>query len=120
MGLFYNLSLCSTKISILLLYLRVLTHDYIQKATYVTLAIVVAYNVWAFVMYFVMCTPLAKAWDWTVEGSCREAGFWWAITSLHIITDFMTFLLPIPVIATMSIRRRQKFGLILVFAMGFL
>jgi hypothetical protein len=46
MTLFYNLSLCFTKIVILLLYLRVFTFDYIRKATYVTLGIVILYKVW--------------------------------------------------------------------------
>ncbi|KAK0634237.1 hypothetical protein B0T17DRAFT_297 [Bombardia bombarda] len=120
MGLFYNLSLCFTKISILLLYLRILvTFDYIRKATYITLAIVVIYNLWAFAVYFAMCIPLARAWDHNVKGSCRGATTWWAVASLHIITDFMIFLLPIPVVTTMTIPRRQKAGLLLAFAMGF-
>ncbi|KAK3935172.1 Phosphoglucosamine mutase [Diplogelasinospora grovesii] len=118
MALFYNLSLCFTKISILFLYLRVLTYDYVRKATYVALAIVITYNFWAFCMYLTMCIPIAKMWDRSLDGYCHPVSVWWALTYLHIITDFVIFLIPMPVILTMTIPTRQKVGLSLVFATG--
>ncbi|KAK4149492.1 Phosphoglucosamine mutase [Chaetomidium leptoderma] len=92
----YNLSLCFTKISILLLYLRVLTHNYIRKVTWAAIGIVGVYNAWGVGMYLI----------------------WWALTYLHIITDFMIFVIPIPVVATMTIPMRQKSGLLFVFCLG--
>ncbi|KAK3342011.1 hypothetical protein B0T25DRAFT_357033 [Lasiosphaeria hispida] len=119
MTLFYNLSLFMTKISILIMFLRVLTHDYIRKATYATLGIVVVYNVWAFGMYFTMCVPIQRMWDRSIPGYCHPLDVWWALTYLHIVTDFMIFCLPIPVVATMTIPTRQKASLLLVFCVGF-
>jgi hypothetical protein len=120
MNLFYNLSLSFTKISILLLYLRVLTYDYIRKATYVTLAIVIVYNLWGIVMCITICIPIARMWDPSIPGYCHPFAVWWALVYLHIITDFIIFLLPIPVVITMSIPTRQKAGLLVIFTLGFL
>jgi hypothetical protein len=122
MTLFYNLSLWFTKVSILLLYLRVLkTYDYTRKAIYITLGIVIIYNTWALAMYFTMCIPLAKMWDASItDGYCHPRDVWWALTYIHIITDFMIFTLPIPVILSMTQPVLQKLGLLAVFCIGFL
>jgi hypothetical protein len=116
----YNLSLCLTKVSILLLYLRVLTHEYIRKVSRWTLAFVVVYNVWALGMYLTMCIPLQKMWRPELEGYCHPFEVWWVLTYLHIVTDFMIFLIPIPVVVTMTIPMRQKIGLLFVFTLGLL
>ena len=106
--------------SILLLYLRVLTHDYIRKVTWVTIGIVGTYNAWAMGMYLSMCVPLEKVWEPLMDGYCHPWSVWWALTYLHIITDFMIFVIPIPVVVTMTIPKRQKAGLLIVFTMGLL
>ncbi|KAK3897943.1 Phosphoglucosamine mutase [Staphylotrichum tortipilum] len=116
--LFYNLSLCLTKLSILMLYLRVLTHDYIRKVTWAAIGIVGLYNVWGICMYFSMCIPLAKMWDPSLPGSCHPISVWFALTYLHIATDFILLLIPIPVVVTMTIPLRQKVGLMIVFTTG--
>ena len=116
----YNLSLCFTKISILLLYLRVLTHGYIRKVTWVAMGIVVIYSAWGLGMYLSMCIPLHKMWDPSVSGSCHPLSVWWALTYLHIITDFVIFAIPIPVVVTLMVPVRQKAGLLVVFTLGFL
>ncbi|KAK4245699.1 hypothetical protein C7999DRAFT_16104 [Corynascus novoguineensis] len=114
----YNLSLCFTKLSILLLYLRVLTHEYIRKTTWVVIAIVGIYNAWSVGMYLTMCIPLAKVWIGELEGRCHPDTVWWALTYLHIITDFLIFIIPIPVVMTMTVPLRQKIGLLVVFTFG--
>jgi hypothetical protein len=118
--LFYNLSLWFTKISILLLYLRVLTHDYIRKVTWATIGIVAIYNLWAVCMHLSKCRPFTKAWDRNQEGYCHPVSVWWALTYIHIATDFIIFVIPIPVLATMTIPLRQKAGLLFVFTLGLL
>ncbi|AEO67449.1 uncharacterized protein THITE_2116327 [Thermothielavioides terrestris NRRL 8126] len=114
----YNFSLCCTKISILLLYLRVLTPDYIRKVIWVAFGIVVLYNAWAFAMELTICIPLAKEWDPSLPGYCHPTSVWWALTYIHIATDFMLFVIPIPVVVTMTIPTRRKAGLLFVFTLG--
>ena len=118
--LFYNLSLCFTKLSILMLYLRVLTHDYIRKVTWAAISIVGIYNAWGLCMYFTICIPLPKMWDPSLSGHCHPLSVWWALTYLHIATDFILFFIPIPVVVTMTVPLRQKVGLMIVFTMGLL
>ncbi len=118
--MFYNLSLCFSKLSILLLYLRVLTLDYVRKVTWVAIGIVGTYNIWAMGMYFTMCIPIARMWDASIPGYCHPWSVWWALTYLHISTDFLIFIIPIPVVVTMTIPMRQKVGLLAVFTLGLL
>ena len=119
--LFYNLSLCFTKISILLLYLRLFkTYDYLRIAIWSVLSIVVVYNLWSICMYLTFCIPLQKYWHREIEGYCHPVTVWWALTYLHIISDFMIFVLPIPGIVPMSIPRSQRAGLLCLLCIGFL
>jgi hypothetical protein len=120
MTLGYNLSIWFSKTSILLLYIRAAAHDYTRRATYVALAIVTIYNMWGLGMYATMCIPLAKTWDPSIPGTCHPWSVWWALTYLHIATDFLIFFIPIPVVTTMTIPNYQKAGLLIVFATGFL
>ncbi|KAK4238677.1 hypothetical protein C8A03DRAFT_14885 [Achaetomium macrosporum] len=115
----YNLSLCFTKLSILLLYLRVLTPENARKVTWATIGIVAIYNAWALAMYLTMCIPLHKMWEGpSVPGYCHPDSVWWALTYLHIVTDFMIFVIPVPVVVGMTLPTRQKAGLLVVFTMG--
>jgi len=103
-----------------MLYLRVLTHDYIRKVTWASIGIVGIYNAWGICMYFTMCIPLAKMWDPSLPGSCHPLSVWFALTYLHIATDFLLLFIPIPVVVTMTIPLRQKVGLMVVFTTGLL
>ena len=85
------------------------------------IGIVGTYNVWALGMYLTMCVPIAKMWDVSIQdGYCHPLTVWWALTYLHISSDFLIFIIPIPVVVTMTIPMRQKVGLLIVFTMGLL
>jgi hypothetical protein len=75
-------------------------------------------------MYLTMCVPLWRMWDKRgSDGSdyyCHPHTVWWALTYLHIITDFMLFLIPVPVLWSMTLPCRQKAGLLFVFTVGLL
>lgn len=97
-----------------------MTHEYIRKVTWGVITIVAVYNVWGLGMYLTMCIPIEKMWDPSITGYCHPWSVWWALTYLHIITDFMIFVIPIPVVSTMTIPKRQKAGILLVFSVGLL
>lgn len=119
--LFYQLTLCCCKISILLLYIRVLTYTFARRCAYFLLGVVSLYNVLGFVSTMTLCIPLAKFWDSKIDGHCHTGpeGMW-AFIGLHIGTDLLTFLLPIPVVIRMSTSISNKLMLLFVFALGFL
>ncbi|KAK3997863.1 hypothetical protein QBC44DRAFT_46292 [Cladorrhinum sp. PSN332] len=119
--LFYQLSLACSKVSIILLYIQVLTYNYARRAAYVVLVIVVVYNVAGFVSTMTLCIPIQAVWDPSVTGSChRDPRYMWLMIGFHIGTDFLIFLLPIPVVLRMTVPLGQKVMLLFIFALGLL
>jgi hypothetical protein len=117
--LFYTLSLAFTKTSILILYTRILVHGAWRIANLMVLGIVIACNIWVLIAAFIRCIPLNAAWDPTVKGWCLGLAATRGNSILHIITDFMIFVLPLPALINLNIQVKQKIGLVLVFCLGF-
>jgi len=117
----YQLSLTCSKISILLLYLRVLTYSWARRAAWVLVAVVVIYNTLYFVSTLTLCVPIEALWNPTVRGSCHTGPvYMWTAIGFHIVTDFLMFALPLPVVITMTVARSQRIVLLFIFALGFL
>ncbi|KAM7184490.1 hypothetical protein V8F33_012951 [Rhypophila sp. PSN 637] len=118
--IFYQNSLGCCKISILLLYIRILTYSYARIAAYILLAVVVIYHIFGFISTFTLCIPLAKFWNPALDGHCRlDAREMWALIVLHISTDFLIFLIPLPVVIRMTTSLSNKLMLLGVFLLGF-
>ncbi|CZR57597.1 uncharacterized protein PAC_07486 [Phialocephala subalpina] len=68
-----------------------------------------------------VCVPAAHWWDSAhASGICiPEKPLWFANASLNIVTDVGIILLPMPVISTLVLPRKKKFGLYFIFALGF-
>lgn len=67
------------------------------------------------------CIPIHKAWDTTgtVEGHCINVNaLFFANAGLDIFQDAVIYALPMKMLYTLQIPRRQKFALMLVFAVG--
>ena len=119
--LFYQLSLTCSKISILLLYRRVLTHSWARRAAWVLLAVVVIYNILYLVSTATLCIPIEALWNPAVKGRCHTGPLiMWVAIGLHIVTDFLIFALPVPVVLSMTATQPQRIILLLIFALGFL
>lgn len=118
--LFYQLSLAFTKVSILVLYLRLLTYHYSRWAVYVMLCVVIIYNIWGFVSEITVCIPLSKLWSDPGYGTCHPISFTWAVIGLHIATDFLIFFLPIPVFFNVKMSLKKKITVVAVFTVGFM
>ncbi|KAF4779775.1 hypothetical protein HER10_EVM0006529 [Colletotrichum scovillei] len=122
-NLFYSVSLTLTKISILLLYIRILTYDSIRLLGKILLGVVVLSHAWIIASILTTCVPLHSAWDYDPLNPpvyCHPISVFWGNACLHLATDFLIFLLPLPVIHTMRLPRRQKTGLYIVFCLAFL
>ena len=118
--MFYTMSLAFTKVSILILYMRILVYGWMRIANWVVLGIVMACNIWVFIGTFISCIPLDAAWNPLVPGKCLGLAFSLGNSVMHVITDFLIFALPLPAILGIKLPRRQKIGLLLVFSLGFL
>ncbi|KAH8679713.1 hypothetical protein BGZ60DRAFT_235794 [Tricladium varicosporioides] len=116
----YNISLTFAKISILLLYIRSFNTRKIRIACLVQLAIVATYGLWLLLSSVLSCVPVAAFWDQSVPGHCLpRSPIWFANAGLNIATDILILVLPVPVIHTLFLPKRQKIGLYLIFTLGF-
>jgi len=117
----YNTSLGLIKLSIVLLYLRLFSLVYLRRATYATLVFVTIISLWSIFSSVFFCLPVPSYWDRSIAGVCLPfEPRWVSGAALNIVSDFMIFVLPLPTIGRLRIARRQKIGLFLVFALGFL
>ena len=104
-----------------MLYIRLFQFYWASRAAWVMLAVVIIYNIWGFCSAMVICVPLQAYWDRSIQGDCKPVSYMWAAIGLHVATDFLIFMIPIPVVLTMMApMKRQKPGLVLIFALGFL
>lgn len=121
---FYGLSLYCSQVSIMLLYIRIWNFPWVRRVAYVLLAGVLVYNLLVMIMVLTACIPLHAWWDIPLQLSgtvyCHKKAIWWANTYLHIIFDFLVYLLPMPVILQVRFPTRQKVLLFVLFAFGFL
>lgn len=115
----YKFTINLTKSSILLLYLRIFPNKPFRRAVYVLLVYVVGYATSSIVVTVLQCTPVARAWDRTLPGSCINlTAFWYANACTNVLGDFVILLLPMPVINSLHLPPRQKVGLMMIFALG--
>ena len=115
----YKFTINLTKTSICLLYLRIFPNLRFRRLVYVLLTFVVLYAFASIIATIAQCTPLERAWDHSVKGSCINlTAFWYANAAANILGDCLILGLPMPVIKSLKLPRRQRVGLILVFALG--
>ena len=66
------------------------------------------------------CTPVAYFWEKSISnGHCINLlAFWFSNAAFNILSDLVIIILPIPVLKSLSIPLKQKYGLIMIFIMG--
>jgi hypothetical protein len=89
-------------------------------ANYTVLAVVMVCNLWVFISTFISCIPLEAVWNPAVKGKCLGVANSLSNTIVHIVTDFVIFVLPLPVLLKLKMNLKRKIGLVLVFSLGFL
>ncbi|KAK3393407.1 hypothetical protein B0H63DRAFT_17004 [Podospora didyma] len=121
--LFYTLSLVFTRLSILLLYKRIFTYSWTKKAIQVLITLVIAIGIWLVASTCTACVPLEAFWNWglfwTQPVYCQPVTIWWGNAGLHITSDLVIMTLPLPVLSSLKLPRRQKIALMGVFVLGF-
>jgi hypothetical protein len=117
----YSLSLTFTKISILCLYIRILTYERVRLAGKILLGTVIVTHTWIIIAILTSCIPLESFWSGgnKPRGYCHGSQVWWANAGIMAGTDFLIFLLPLPVVFRMKLPGRQKLGLLAAFMVAF-
>lgn len=109
-----------TKISILLLYLRIFAvFTWFRWIIWALIGIVTAYMISAFFAAVFQCTPVERAWDKSVPGTCISIEMnWYANAGFSITTDAIILLLPIRPILSLKLPVSEKVAVLGVFVLG--
>jgi len=115
-----------TKLSILGFYLRFFPFAVfpgLRTAIYITIGITAASGVsFVFTIIF-QCTPISFFWsgvdDPLPTGSCIEINIYaWTVASFNFALDVWLLVLPMPELLKLSLPRRKKVVVCLMFAVG--
>ena len=85
------------------------------------LGLVISYLVATTAATIWQCTPIERAWNMKVPGTCISlTKNWYANAGFAIATDVIILCLPMQPLWTSSLQKSQKLALMFVFALGFL
>ncbi|KAK7722958.1 hypothetical protein SLS57_004814 [Botryosphaeria dothidea] len=118
--IFYNGAVGLVKISILLQYIRVFATKKMQTACRIVLTLNSMFTIETVIISVFDCTPIPFFWDKTIKGGhCVDFGaMWFSHASVNIAFDLIIVILPMPVINSLKLPRRQKIALMGIFALG--
>ncbi|PLB55470.1 putative integral membrane protein [Aspergillus steynii IBT 23096] len=115
----YQASLLTTKASILLQYKRVFSTPRMRVACYYLIGFLVIYGAWTIMSAWLNCMPVARFWDDSIDGYClNKKALWFSNSAIHIFTDILIMVYPMPVLKSLQLPRRQKIALMGVFLLG--
>jgi hypothetical protein len=112
-----------TKISVLLLYMRIFPPSKLRIAIIVLITITVAWQVQMSITNFLFCIPLKAYWEIFYEGpqTClAEVPYFVAFSVIDLILDIAIYLLPMPTLWNLKMATSQKIALIGIFGTGIL
>lgn len=108
-----------TKVAILNLYLRIAVQRAFPRLVWACIAVVTATAIASVTASIFQCTPIRKAWDTSVAGSCIDVNaLFFANAGLDIFQDAFIYVLPLRMLYQLQVPRRQKIALMFVFAVG--
>lgn len=115
----YNTALILSKLSVLLQYLRIFPTKRMRIVCYCMIAFISIYGTWTILSAWLNCIPVSKFWDKNVDGYClSKKGLWFSNSAIHILTDIMIIIYPMPALKSLQLPRRQKIAVMCIFSLG--
>ena len=109
---FYVPANALSRVSVILLYLRIFTHTWARVACWIVLVFLVANAVQAIVSANLECFPLSFSWDKTIEGTCFSQLAWYEWTNIpNVIGDVAILLLPLRTVWDLKASTARKMGI---------
>lgn len=116
----YNASLTATKLTFLLQYQRIMGQGTMRRVIMVAFVFVALWSISQLLVVIFTCSPIHKFWLPDTPGTCiPNLHFWYINAAGNIVTDVTVFVLPLPALSRLNLRKGQKLGLIGVFSLGF-
>ncbi|KAI9367089.1 hypothetical protein BJX61DRAFT_538346 [Aspergillus egyptiacus] len=114
------LSLSCTKISILLLYLRIFPVRWLVRSAWATIGVIVAWAIATILAGCLICRPFAYNWDKTIPGATcgDQVASFTATGVINLVTDVIVLVLPMPSLSKLQMAMYKKVTLIAVFGLG--
>ncbi|KAF7957017.1 hypothetical protein EAE96_004338 [Botrytis aclada] len=117
----YFVCVAVTKTAILILYLRLATSKVLRTLIWGVMVFVALTSLSCVIATIFQCTPISKAWEQPVtdKGHCIQVNaLFYANAGLDIFQDLVIYVLPMKMLYAIQIPRRQKYALMIVFAVG--
>ncbi|KAI1843271.1 hypothetical protein JX265_012156 [Neoarthrinium moseri] len=115
----YSVAIYLVKISIILQYCRIFKDTRFYTVSY---AMMIGLSVWTVVMGFLLtfiCVPVSLFWEPDTPGTCmNRLALWLSIAVINMATDITCFVMPIPSILRLQMRKNQKIFLAGIFALA--
>lgn len=124
----YLFAVTFTRLSVLAYYLRIFPPGLVslRRCCYILIVLCVAHFIEVLTVLSVYCSDIGKLWtdnwlDFSGSQCFSSAVYSYSAAIGDSIVDSMIFTLPIPYVWRLSkLRARQRFGLMLVFGLGFI
>lgn len=118
-ALIYCIANTLVKLSLLALYGRLSNDRTFRTYVHIVVFICVGAGVANFVIVGYLYNLLTMLWDSVPRASgINILSFYFFGISIHIVTEFILFALPIPTLLKLDMPRRQKVGIIVLFCLG--
>lgn len=118
----YVFSTLCFKLALCISYLRLTrgAHNGTARlAIWIGLIFTLLYNIAYILSLLFACSPVAKSWDYSLEGKCLPMRpFYYTTSVLTMLNDLVLFLLPVPLIWRLKMNKRTKFGLSVMFLLA--
>lgn len=117
----YYTSLAFVKTSIIIQYLRIFVDRRMRTTCWVLLVLVTLYSLTTIFGAAFTCYPVHFFWDKADTGphTClNQKALWFSNASLNIVSDIVVLICPMPALRSLNLPKRQKIGVMLVFALG--
>jgi len=116
----YTVPTALAKTCILIFFLRLQNKNkWYNGAIYTTMFLNISANIAICFATLFACTPISKAWDITVVGTCVDRLPIYEFQAIQgVVLDVLIILIPIPMIFGLRLSKAKKFGLIFMFTVG--
>ncbi|OQE29869.1 hypothetical protein PENSTE_c002G07906 [Penicillium steckii] len=119
---FYNAALILAKISATLFLTSIFRLRRFLITSYILIGFLVIAGLWMVISGFVFCVPVSTFWSGDkslTRSKCLPEGpVWFTNAGIHIVTDIIILILPMPVLYRLQLDKRLRVGIMLIFGVG--
>ncbi|KAJ4359464.1 uncharacterized protein N0V89_000018 [Didymosphaeria variabile] len=117
----YAIALGLVKTSLILSLIRIFhVSKTFRIVAYLTMTLCICWTLQTILIAFLICRPISYNWDQVNQtGSCGDlTAAYVSIGIVDVITDIIIFILPLPLISRLKMRRSTRFATMGLFALG--